>query len=141
MLHSRIMNNEINLLHKRAPRIVCFDCESSFCNLLEKDGSFCFYHRNFIERLATKTYTFLRHVSTTIMDHIIKLSQKLGINYVTSPKTVKLGADTISFNSFSKNCTSFSSLEINIKNGKQACPCWLCQHSDVLVLKLLEWNR
>ena len=40
MLHSRTLNNKINLLHERALRIVYSDYNSSFNTLLDKDGSF-----------------------------------------------------------------------------------------------------
>ena len=40
MLHSRTLNNKINLLHERALRIIYSDYNSSFNTLLEKDGSF-----------------------------------------------------------------------------------------------------
>ena len=40
MLHSRTLNNKINLLHERALRIVYSDYNASFNTLLDKDGSF-----------------------------------------------------------------------------------------------------
>ena len=51
MLHSGTLNNEINLLHERAQRIVYSDYKSSFNTILEKDGSFSIHHRN-IQSLA-----------------------------------------------------------------------------------------
>ena len=51
--HSRTNNDKINRLHERCLRIVYNDKESSFNNLLEKDGSVSIHTRN-TQILATE---------------------------------------------------------------------------------------
>ena len=46
MFYSRNTDNEINLLHERALRLVYDDYELPFDKLLEKDGSFTIRHCN-----------------------------------------------------------------------------------------------
>ena len=45
MFHSRVMNNKINRIHKRALRLVYSDHVSSSDKLLKKDRSFSIHHR------------------------------------------------------------------------------------------------
>ena len=51
MLHSRTLNNKINRIHERALRTVYSDYNSSFNELLDKDGSFTIHQRN-VQSLA-----------------------------------------------------------------------------------------
>ncbi len=53
--HSRELNNKINNLHYRALRLVYRDDNSSFDELLKKDGSVSIHHRN-IHCLATEMF-------------------------------------------------------------------------------------
>ena len=46
MCHSRTNNNKINRLHERCLRLVINDKDTSFKDLLEKDGSVSTHHRN-----------------------------------------------------------------------------------------------
>ena len=46
MFYSRKTNNRINKLHERALRLVYNDYESTFEDLLTKDGSFTLHHYN-----------------------------------------------------------------------------------------------
>ena len=46
MLHSRTLNNKINRIHKSTLRIVYSDYNSSFNELIDKDGSFTIHQRN-----------------------------------------------------------------------------------------------
>ena len=137
-----LYSNKINRLHKRALRIVCSDYKSSFNTLLEKDGSFSISHRK-IQSLAIKRYKFLHGLSQAIMGDIIKPNRPHTYNlrtrqdlYSRNPKTVRYGAETISFLAPKiwvivpediKNCTSLSSFKINIRKWKHDCPCRLCK--------------
>ena len=55
MCHSRENNRKINRLHERCLRTVYNDKQSSFNELLEKDGSVSIHERN-IQVLATEMY-------------------------------------------------------------------------------------
>ena len=46
MFHSRLINNKINRLHERCPRIVYSDNQSSFEEFLEKDNTVSVHQRN-----------------------------------------------------------------------------------------------
>ena len=46
MLHSRCNNNKIKHLHERCLRLIYCDKNSSYEELLEKDGSVSIHHRN-----------------------------------------------------------------------------------------------
>ena len=142
MLHSGTLNNEINLLHERAQRIVYSDYKSSFNTILEKDSSFSIHHRN-IQSLATEIYKYLHGLSPAIMGDIIKFNKPPAYNlrtrqelYSRNPKTVRYRTETISFLAPKiwaivpqniKNCTSLLSFKINIRTWKPDCPCRLCK--------------
>ena len=55
MFHSRVLNNKINRLHERAPRIVYKNSHLTFEELLLQDKSFSIHHRN-LQRLATEMF-------------------------------------------------------------------------------------
>ena len=59
MFHSRALNNRINHLHERALRLDYKDNNSSFVELLHKDGSFSIHDRA-LQKLATELYK-LKH--------------------------------------------------------------------------------
>ena len=46
MLHSRTLNNNVNLLHKKTLRTAYLDFKAKFDKLMKKDGSFSIHHRN-----------------------------------------------------------------------------------------------
>ena len=58
MLHSRTHNNKINRIHERALKTVYFDYNSSFNELLDKDGSFTIHQKN-AQSLAIEIYKYL----------------------------------------------------------------------------------
>ena len=62
MLHSRSNNNKIKHLHERCLRIVYQDKQSSYENLLAKDGTVSMHHRN-IRALAIEMYTIKNDLS------------------------------------------------------------------------------
>ena len=55
MFQSRTLNNRINKLHERAPRLVYKDDEYTFEQLLDKDNTVTIHHRN-LQKLATEMY-------------------------------------------------------------------------------------
>ena len=73
MCHSRTNNNKINSLHERCFIIVYNDKQSSFNELLEKDGSVSIHMRN-IQILATEMYKLVNNLSPPIMNRVLKLN-------------------------------------------------------------------
>ena len=55
MFQSRKLNHRINRIHERSLRIVYMDGQTSFEDLLKKDGSVTTYHRN-IQTLGIELY-------------------------------------------------------------------------------------
>ena len=55
MFHSMTLNNRINKIHERALRIVYQDKQTSFAQLLIKDGSVTTHERN-IQAMAIELY-------------------------------------------------------------------------------------
>ena len=72
MLHSRTLNNRINRLHERALRIAYSDYNTTFQELLVRDGSFTIHERN-IQILAIQIFKFLHGMSPKIMEGVFKL--------------------------------------------------------------------
>ena len=66
MCHSRTNNSKINRLHERCLRIVCNDKQSSFNELLEKDGSVSIHMRN-IQIPTSETYKLVNNLSPPII--------------------------------------------------------------------------
>ena len=73
MCHSRTNNSKINRLHERCLRLVYNDKQSSFNELLEKDGSVSIHMRN-IQILATEMYKLVNNLSLPSMNRVLKLN-------------------------------------------------------------------
>ena len=69
MFYSRKTNDRINKLHERALRLVHSDYESTFEDLLTKDGSFTVHHYN-IQTLATELCKVYNNISQTIFGEL-----------------------------------------------------------------------
>ena len=69
MFHSRQINTKINNLHFRALRMVYVDEESSFEELLQKDGSVSIHNRN-LQFLAIEIFKSINGLSPTFMNDI-----------------------------------------------------------------------
>ena len=69
MFHDRRMNLKINQLHERALRMVYKDDQSSFEELLKKDGSATIHHRN-IQKLAIELYKVKNGLATEIIEKL-----------------------------------------------------------------------
>ena len=69
MLHSRRNNNIIRNLHERCLRLIYNDKNSSYEELLTKDGSVSIHHRN-IQALATEFYKIKNGLSPELFTEI-----------------------------------------------------------------------
>ena len=103
MFHSRTLNNKINGIHERALRTVYSDYNSSFNELLDKDGSFTIHQRN-VQSLAIEIYKYLHGLSPAILNEVFKVNETIPYDlrmrnelYARNPKTVRYGTETISF--------------------------------------------
>ena len=69
MLHIRLINNEINRLNEIVWRIICSDLESSFENLLEKNGAVSIHVKN-LQILATEMFKISKNSSAPLMSEL-----------------------------------------------------------------------
>ena len=143
MFHSRTLNNRINNLHERALRIVYKDDDSSFKELLVKDGSCTIHHYN-LKLLAVEMYKVKNNLSPEFMQDIFpernieRYNLRKQVNFqIPGPKTVTYGTESIQFlgskiwnlipNNL-KSATNLSIFKANIKKWiPNDCPCRLCK--------------
>ena len=64
------MNNKINHIHERALRLVYQDYKSTFEDLLKKDSSLTFHHRN-IHHVAIEMFKVKHGLSPPFMQEIL----------------------------------------------------------------------
>ena len=143
MLHSRSNNNKIKHLHERCLRIVYQDKQSSYENLLVKDGTVSMHHRN-IQALAIEMYKIKNDLSTEILSNIF--TQRTQNHYslrnasdfqIPFVQTVYHGTESISYlgpkiwdivPAEMKNAISLNSFKAQIKKWLPFnCPCRLCK--------------
>ena len=143
MLHSRSNNNKIKHLHERYLRIVYQDKQSSYENLLVKDGTVSMHHRN-IQALAIEMCKIKKDLSTEILSNI--LTQRTQNHYslrnasdfqIPFVRTVYHGTERISYlgpkiwdivPAEIKNAISLNSFKAQIKKWLPInCPCRLCK--------------
>ena len=103
MLHSRTLNNKINRIHERALRTVYSDYNSSFNELLDKDGSFTIHQRN-VQSLAIEIYEYLHGLSPAILNEVFKVNKTIPYDlrmrnelYARNRKIVIYGTETTFF--------------------------------------------
>ena len=103
MLHSRSNNNKIKHLHERCLRIIYNDKQSSYEELLIKDGPVSIRHRN-IQTLATEMFKVKNELSPEIICDIF--TQRINnhynlrhINHFETPfvRTVYNGTESVSY--------------------------------------------
>jgi len=146
MFCSCTMNNKINRIHERALRIVYRDYESSFEDLLTKDKSLKFHHRN-IHQVAIEMFKVKHDLSPPFMKDIFTLIDKetqgklrgnSGDDFLRpNINSVKKGARSlrnfgpIVWNNMLpekyKFCKTLDEFKISIKVWEpENCPCELC---------------
>ena len=132
MLHSRSNNSKIKHLHERCLRIVYQDKQSSYENILVKDGTVSMHLRN-VQTLAIEMYKIKNDLSTEILSNILT-QRTQNHNSVQNPcdfqipfvRTVYHGTESISYLGpktwdrvpvEKKNAISLNSFKAQIKNG------------------------
>ena len=140
MFCSNTMNNKINHIHERALRLVYQDYTSTFEELLIKDKSLCFHHRN-IHQVAIEMYKVKHDLSPPFMKEIFSVndrSTRSGTSFSRpNVNTVKRGDRSLrSFGPIVwnmlpndlKECESLEKFKSSIKSWKpDNCPCELCK--------------
>ena len=141
MFCSRTMNTKINRIHERALRLVYQDYNSTFEELLSKDNSLCFHHRN-IHQVAIEMYKVKHELSPPFMRDIfceIGRETRSGTSFLRpNVNTVKRGDRSLrSFGPIVwntmlpeslKKCQSLDLFKHSIKSWKpDNCPCELCK--------------
>ena len=141
MFCSRTMNSKINRIHERALRLVYQDYDSTLEELLCKDKSLCFHHRN-IHQVAIEMYKVKHELSPSFIQDIfcaVNRNTRSGTAFSRpNVSTVKRGDRSlrsfgpIVWNSMLpdtlKNCESLEQFKHSIKSWKpENCPCELCK--------------
>ena len=143
MFHSRCNNNKINRLHERCLRIIYNDKQSSFEELLEKDGSVSIHIRN-LQLLATEMYKVTKGLSPQIMNDVFTYKSQHSYNLrqisqFATPRvnTVYHGTESVGFLGAKiwallpislKNIDNINAFKKEIKKWKpKNCPCRLCK--------------
>ena len=143
MFHGRDIENKINRLHERVLRIVYADHDSTFEELLLKDGSVTFHNRN-IQLLATELYKSTNGLSPQIMNDLFEKKDTNGKYLRTQddyrvPKinTVSFGENSLRYlgpkiwemvPEYMRDLESLEKFKSAIKTWiPQKCPCKLCK--------------
>ena len=79
MCHDRGIENKINRMHERVLRIVYRDDNSTYNELLLKDGSITIHHRN-IQLLAIELFKHNKGLSPQIMNNLFEDKDYTGPN-------------------------------------------------------------
>ena len=142
MFCSRKMNDKINHIHERALRLVYQDYSASFEDLLKKDCSLTFHHRN-IHQVAIEMFKVKHDLSPPFMKeiftHIKDKGTRSGETFAR-PNVNSVYKGDQSLRSFGpvvwndmlpdnlKTCESLVEFKNRIKSWKpDNCPCKLCK--------------
>ena len=143
MFCSREMNNKINRIHERALRLIYQDYTTTFDDLLKKDGSLTFHHRN-IHHVAIEMFKVKHDLSPPFMKEIFTSTENVkgtrSGDTFARPNVHSVYKGDQSLRNFGpivwntmlpsklKMCKSLSQLKNSIKSWKpDNCPCKLCK--------------
>ena len=144
MCHNRIYNNRINRLHERCLRTIYNDKQSSFEQLLDKDGSVSIHHKN-VQFLLIEMFKIKNNIAPKILTEIFKLKPECRYNLRTANqfqvpkvKTTNFGSQSLSYlgpklwNELPSRLQDIESL-ISFKKAIKkwvpiSCPCRLCKN-------------
>ena len=141
MFCSRTMNAKVNRIHERALRLVYQDYNSTFEELLDKDKSLCFHHRN-IHQVAIEMYKVKNDLSPPFMKDLfneIERETRSGTSF-SRPNVNSVKRGDRSLRSFGpivwntmlpdalKKLENLELFKKSIKSWKpDNCPCELCR--------------
>ena len=143
IFHGRGTENKINRLHERVLRIVYRDYDSTFEELLVKDGSVTFHNRN-LQQLAVEIYKNKNGLSPPIMNDLFERKDPNGKNLRTQGdyripaiNTVSFGENSLRYlgpkiwekvPEYMRELESLEKFKTVIKTWvPQECPCRLCK--------------
>ena len=143
MFCSRKMNNKINRIHERALRLVYQDYTTTFEDLLKKDKSLSFHHRN-IHQVAIEMFKVRQNLSPPFMKELFSFKENdkgtRSGNTFARPNVDSVKKGDRSLRSFGpivwnvmlpenlKNCGSLDDFKSSIKAWRpENCPCELCK--------------
>ena len=144
MCHNRSYNNRINRLHERCLRTIYNDKQSSFEQLLDKDGSVSIHHKN-VQFLLIEMFKIKNNIAPKILTEIFKLKPECRYNLRTANqfqvpkvKTTNFGSESLSYlgpklwNELPSRLQDIESLTSFKKTIKKwvpiSCPCRLCKN-------------
>ena len=84
MFHSLGKNNKINRIHERCLRVICNDKKSTFCELLEKDGSVSIHKRN-LRFLACGMFKLKRDMTPELIKELILPNRQCRYEFRNNP--------------------------------------------------------
>ena len=137
------MNNKINHIHERALRLVYQDYKTSFADLLKKDGSLTFHHRN-IHQVAIEMFKVKHDLCPPFMKEIFTYNKnskgtRSGDTFAR-PNVDSVKKGDRSLRSFGpivwntmlpenlKQCSTLDEFKCSIKSWKpENCPCEICK--------------
>ena len=141
MPHSRQNNNKIKHLHERCLHLIHNDKQSSYAELLEKDGSVSVHHKN-IQSLGIEMFQIKHgHFPEIVSDIFTQTTQHDNIRQnrdfrIRSVKSVYHGSESISYlgpkiweivPAKIKETNSLNIFKIEIRKWvPQSCQCRLC---------------
>ena len=142
MFHNRKLSNHINRIHERALRIAYQDHNSTFNELLAKDGSFKIHDRN-LQKLLIEIFKVKMKLAPEIMNEVFDFTEcryplRNELRFKSrNIRTVRYGIETAAFvgsriwtnmpNEL-KESTSLNEFKSKIKTWKpENCPCKLCK--------------
>ena len=141
MFTSRYLNNALNNIHERAPRLIYNDHGKSFSSILT-ENNLKTIHQKILEFLAIEIYKFQNGLSPPIMNDVFFSRQnicnlrKFQELSTSTKNTVNFGMETISYRGpqlwdlIHNNIKSEPTLELLKKKIKwkcEPCPCRMCE--------------